>query len=68
MPDYGEILRFLANHPPGMAAERNLHASLLELLASCLRTDGTLNDNLLHEATASYDASITQPQTQARRT
>jgi hypothetical protein len=38
MPDYGEILVFLASNPPQFAAERELHASLLELLAKCLRT------------------------------
>jgi hypothetical protein len=39
MPDYGEILAFLAANPPQLAAERELHASLLELLAKCLRSD-----------------------------
>ncbi len=39
MPDYGEILEFLANNPPQIAAERDLHASLLELLAKCLRAE-----------------------------
>lgn len=39
MPDYGEILTFLANNPPQLTAERQLHASLLELLANCLRTE-----------------------------
>ena len=39
MPDYGEILAFLAANPPQLATERELHASLLELLAQCLRTD-----------------------------
>lgn len=39
MPDYGEILGFLAANPPQLDAERELHASLLELLAQCLRTD-----------------------------
>jgi hypothetical protein len=37
MPDYGEILTFLAANPPQLSAERELHASLLELLAKCLR-------------------------------
>ena len=46
MPDYGEILTFLAANPPQLAAERELHASLLELLAQCLRTDqGTIEDD-----------------------
>lgn len=39
MPDYGEILAFLAANPPEAAAERELHASLLELLAQCLRSE-----------------------------
>lgn len=39
MPDYGEILAFLAANPPQLAAERELHASLLELLAQCLRSE-----------------------------
>lgn len=37
MPDYSEILKFLAEHPPQLAAERELHASMLELLSQCLR-------------------------------
>lgn len=40
MPDYGEILAFLAANPPHLEAERELHASLLELLAHCLRAQG----------------------------
>ena len=39
MPDYEEILEFLAANPPKAAAERELHASLLELIAKCLRSD-----------------------------
>jgi len=39
MPDYGEILAFLAANPPQLASERELHASLLELLAKCLRSE-----------------------------
>ena len=39
MPDYGEILSFLAANPPQLAAERELHASLLELIAKCLRSE-----------------------------
>lgn len=39
MPDYGDILKFLAENPPTLATERQLHASLLELLASCLRAE-----------------------------
>ncbi len=39
MPDYGEILEFLAKNPPQLDAERQVHASLLELLAQCLRSN-----------------------------
>jgi hypothetical protein len=39
MPDYEEILAFLAANPPKLAAERELHASLLELIAKCLRSE-----------------------------
>jgi hypothetical protein len=39
MPDYGEILAFLAENPPQLAGERELHASLLELIAKCLRSE-----------------------------
>ena len=39
MPDYEEILSFLAANPPQLEAERELHASLLELIAKCLRSD-----------------------------
>lgn len=38
MPDYGKILQFLAENPPQLDAEKRLHASLLELLAQCLRS------------------------------
>jgi len=41
MPDYGEILRFLAQNPPKLDAERRVHASLLELLGACLRDHGS---------------------------
>ena len=42
MPNYGEILAFLATNPPKLEAERELHASLLELLAKCLRSEQVL--------------------------
>jgi hypothetical protein len=32
-------LAFLAANPPQLSAERELHASLLELLAQCLRSE-----------------------------
>ena len=37
MTDYGDILRFLAEHPPESEAARLMHASLLELMAEGLR-------------------------------
>jgi hypothetical protein len=45
MPDYGEILAFLAANPPQVEAERELHASLLELLAKCLRAEQVVTDS-----------------------
>lgn len=47
MPDYEEILAFLATNPPRHEADRELHASLLELLAKCLRSEqiGTENED-----------------------
>ena len=39
MPDYEEILSFLAANPPQLAAERELHAALLERIAKCLRSE-----------------------------
>ncbi|HEX2448970.1 MAG TPA: hypothetical protein VHK26_12430 [Methyloceanibacter sp.] len=55
MPDYEEILSFLAANPPQLAAERELHASLLELIAKCLRSDMALDeeDEVLLEGAAS---------------
>ena len=45
MPDYGEILAFLAANPPQAETERELHASLLELLAKCLRAEQVVTDS-----------------------
>ena len=39
MPDYADLLDFLAKNPPQMESERQLHASLLELMAQCLRNE-----------------------------
>ena len=44
MPDYADLLDFLANNPPQLESERQLHASLLELMAQCLRTEATTCD------------------------
>lgn len=46
MPDYGSILRFLAENPPQLPGERRVHASLLELLAHSLRTECTAQVDL----------------------
>jgi hypothetical protein len=45
MPDYGEILAFLAANPPRLETERELHASLLELLAQCLRSERVITSD-----------------------
>jgi hypothetical protein len=45
MPDYEELLAFLAANPPRLAAERELHASLFELIAKCLRSDDLSDDD-----------------------
>lgn len=59
MPDYADILRFLANHPPELAAERQLHASLLELLAGCLRGDPqTIGVPIHGEAAGASSAAV----------
>lgn len=47
MPNYSEILAFLADNPPQLESERELHASLLELLAKCLRSEQITTDNEL---------------------
>ena len=39
MPDYSDILKYLAQNPPKIEAERRVHASLLELLGACLRDE-----------------------------
>lgn len=39
MPDYSDLLDFLAKNPPQVESERQLHASLLELMAQCLRSE-----------------------------
>lgn len=44
MQEYEEILRYLSENPPHMDSERNLHASLLELLANCLRDEKSIID------------------------
>lgn len=57
MMDYGELLRYLADHPPGNTTERCVHASMLELIATCIR------DEQVDEVT---DPSIALAQLRAR--
>ena len=45
MPDYADLLAFLANNPPQRESERRLHASLLELMAQCLRSEETAENS-----------------------
>ena len=45
MPNYEEILAFLGANPPQHEAERELHASLLELLVKCLRAEQITTDD-----------------------
>jgi hypothetical protein len=45
MPNYAEILSFLAENPPHQEGECELHASLLELLAKCLRNEQVATDD-----------------------
>ena len=45
MPDYSDLLAFLANNPPQRESERRLHASLLELMAQCLRSEETTGES-----------------------
>lgn len=42
MPDYSDLLDFLAKNPPQMESEFQLHASLLELMAQCLRSEAAV--------------------------
>ncbi len=37
MPEYQELLRFLASNPPHLEPEKKIHASLLEMMAKKLR-------------------------------
>ncbi len=45
MPNYSDILRSLAEEPPQSPAQQRLHASLLELMASCLRAENSADDD-----------------------
>ena len=58
MPNYAEILTFLADNPPQIESERELHASLLELLAKCLRTDQIATDEDLADPSETSGFSV----------
>ena len=45
MRKYGEIIEFLAKNPPQRNNKRALHASLLELIATCLRSQNPVLDD-----------------------
>ena len=57
MPEYSDILKYLASHPPEMKAERRMHASLLELLATCLRENAAIDGPLPDQAVAHNSAT-----------
>ena len=59
MPDYADILDFLAKNPPQMDAERQLHASLLELMAQCLRDDTPTRAESLAPSEEPLESKIT---------
>jgi len=54
MPAYEEILTFLAANPPELADERELHASLLELLAKCLRSPELATEEMFEDLPAGH--------------
>ncbi len=62
MPDYADILNFLAKNPPKLDAERRVHASLLELLGACLR-GGDCGTHLIEgEVAPQADGAVSQSQ------
>jgi hypothetical protein len=50
MPDYSDLLDFLAKNPPLLESERQLHASLLELMAQCLRSETVATEQAVDNA------------------
>ena len=54
MPNYGEILKFLSENPPELASERQMHASLLELMAACLRSGETVESSVADQIQHSF--------------
>ena len=61
MMDYGELLRYLADNPPDSPAERRVHASMLELIATCMRDEhgekGADSSKALAQLRARYSES-----------
>jgi hypothetical protein len=55
MPDYADLLDYLANNPPQMESERQLHASLLELMAQCLRSEETCEQTVENDQASLSD-------------
>ena len=60
MPDYADILNFLAKNPPKFDAERRVYASLLELLGACLRGEDCGARLIEGEVTVQADQSVSQ--------
>lgn len=58
MPDYTELLNYLAENPPQMESERQLHASLLELMAQCLRHEQIPAETNVQDDDGSLDERI----------
>lgn len=44
MTEYEEILIYLAENPPHVDGERHVHASMLELLANCIRDEKPITE------------------------
>lgn len=63
MPDYSDLLDFLAKNPPQIESERQLHASLLELMAQCLRSEENANAAGRHGRDDSLDERIQESHT-----
>lgn len=58
MPDYSDLLAFLANNPPQRESERRLHASLLELMAQCLRSEEPAPEQISNHSAESLEEII----------
>ena len=60
MPDYADLLDFLANNPPQLESERQLHASLLELMAQCLRSEAVACEQTVDNSQVSLTDRIAE--------